>query len=46
MKILSSLYSVRTQDILFNAVEFQRGYREDPFLLGDACLMPFWQRVQ
>ena len=46
MKKLSSLYLVRTQDILFDAVEFQRIYRENPFVLGDAYLTPLTQRVQ
>ena len=46
MKILSYLYLVRTQDILFDAVEFQRRYRENPFALGDGYLTPFFQRVQ
>ena len=40
MKILSSLYSVRTQDTLFDAVEFQQRYRKKPFALGDAYLTP------
>ena len=31
MKILSSLYLVCTQDIIFDAVEFQRRYRKKPF---------------
>ena len=46
MKILSSLYSVRTQDILFDAVEFQLIYCENPFVIGDAYLTNFYQRVQ
>ena len=46
MKILSSLFLVRTQDILFDAVEFQRIYRKNPFVLGDVYLTPFSQRVQ
>ena len=41
MKIISSLYSVRTQDILFDAVEFQQRYSKNPFALGDAYLTPF-----
>ena len=31
MKILSFLYWVHTQDILFDAVEYQQRYRENPF---------------
>ena len=46
MKILSSLYLERTQDILFYAVEFQQKYRENSFALGDAYLTHFCQRVQ
>ena len=46
MKILSSLYWVRTQDTLFDAMEFQRRYRENPFALGDAYLTPLFQPVQ
>ena len=46
MKILYLLYLVHTQDILFDAVEFQRRYRKNPFALGDAYLTPFCQRVQ
>ena len=38
MKILSSLYLVHTQDILFGAVEFQRRYRKNHFVLGDSYL--------
>ena len=45
-KILSSLYSVRTQDTLVDAVYFQRRYRQNPFVLDDAYLTPFFQRVQ
>ena len=41
MKILYSLYLVRTQDILFDALEFQQRYRENPFALGDTYLTPF-----
>ena len=41
MKILYFLYSVRTQDIIFDAVESQRNYRKNPFVLGDAYLTPF-----
>ena len=41
MKILSSLYLVRTQYNLFDAVEFQQRYRKNPFALGDAYLTPF-----
>ena len=44
MKILSSLYFVRTQDTLFDAVEFQLIYRKNPFALGDVYLTPFPQR--
>ena len=46
MKILSSLYSIYTQDILFDSVEFQRRYRKNPFVLGDAYLTTFCQRGQ
>ena len=46
MKILFFLYSVRTQDTLFDAVEFQRRYYENPFTIGDAYLTPFFQHVQ
>ena len=46
MKILSSLCVVRTHDTLFNAVQFQQRYRENPFALGDAYLTPFYQHVQ
>ena len=35
-----------TQDILFDAVEFQGRYHKNSFALGDAYLMPFNQRVQ
>ena len=42
MKILSYLYSVRTQDTLFDAVELQQRYCENPFGLGDAYLIPFF----
>ena len=35
IKILSSLYSIRTQYILFDAVKFQQIYCEDYFVLGD-----------
>ena len=45
MKILSSLYWVRTQDILFDAMEYQRRYRETLFVIGDAYLTPLSQRV-
>ena len=46
MKILYSLYSVRTQDILFDAVEFQRRYPKNPFVLGPVYLTPLYQCVQ
>ena len=46
MKILSSLHLVRTQDTLFDAVEFQQGYRENPFALGDAYLTSFCKRIK
>ena len=46
MNILSSLYLVRTQATLFDAVIFQRRYCENPFALGDTYLTPFCQRVQ
>ena len=42
MKIISSLYLVRTEDTLFDAVEFQQRYSENPFALGDAYLMTFF----
>ena len=45
MKILSSLYWVRTQDILFDALEYQRRYRETLFALDDACLTSLSQRA-
>ena len=34
---------VCTQDILFDAVKFQRRYQENLLVLGDAYLMPFSQ---
>ena len=46
VKILSYSCVVRTQDTLFDAVEFQQRYRRKPFALGDAYLTPFYQRVQ
>ena len=46
MKILYSLYSVRTKDTLFDAVEFQQIYHKNPFVLGDEYLTPLSQRVQ
>ena len=46
MKILSSFNLVRTQDIIFNAVEFQLRYRKNLFVLGDAYLTSLYQRVQ
>ena len=46
MNILSSLYLVRTPDILFDAVEFQLRDRKNLFALGDAYLTTFFQRVQ
>ena len=46
MKILSSLYLVRTQDTLFSDVEFQRRYRKNPFTLGDLYLTSLSPRVQ
>ena len=45
MEILSSLYLVRTQDTIFDSTELQRKYRKYPFVLGDAYLTPFCQRV-
>ena len=36
---------VHKQDNLFDAVEFQRRYRESTFALDGACLMPLFQRV-
>ena len=41
MKILSYLNLVRTQDIIFDAVEFQRRYYGNLFVLGDIYLTPF-----
>ena len=41
MKILSSLYLVRTQETLFDGVELQRRYSKNPFALGDTYLAPF-----
>ena len=38
MNILSSLYWVRTQDIIFDALEYQQRYYETLFALRDACL--------
>ena len=38
MEILSSLYSICTQDTLFDAVEFQWRYRKNPSALGDTYL--------
>ena len=46
MKILSSICVVRTQDKLFDAVEFQRRYCENSFALGDAYVIPLYQHVQ
>ena len=46
MMILSLLYWVRTQDTLFDAVEYQRRYHKTLFLLGDAYLTPLSQREQ
>ena len=45
MKILSYLYWVHTQDILFDAMESQRRYCETLFALGDACLTSLYQRA-
>ena len=41
MNMLSSLYPVCPQNTLFDAVEFQRKYRKNPFELSDAYLTPF-----
>ena len=46
MNILSSLYSVRTQDILFYVVEFQQRYRENASVLGDVYLRHLSQIMQ
>ena len=46
MNILSSLDLVCTQDIISDAVEIQRRYRKNPFVIGEAYLMPFSQHVQ
>ena len=46
MEILSFLCVVRTQDTLFDAMEFQQRYCENPFALGDVYLMPLSQHVQ
>ena len=46
MKILYFLYLVCTQDILFDAMEFQQRYRKNHFMLGDAYLMPLSQLVK
>ena len=45
MKILSSLYQVRTQHTLFDTMVFKGRYHEDPFELGDSYLMLLYQRV-
>ena len=45
MKILYSLHLVRTQEDLFDAVEFQQRYGKNPFALGNAYLTPLFQRV-
>ena len=42
MNILPFLYLVRTQDTLFDAVEFQQIYHENRFALGDTYLTPFF----
>ena len=44
--MLSSLYLVRTRDILFDALEFQQIYRKNSFALDDAYSTPLSQRVQ
>ena len=46
MDILSSLYPVPTQYTLFDAVEFQERYHENPFALDDAYLTPFYQHMK
>ena len=46
MNILYSLYLVPIKYILFDAVEVQQIYRKNSFVIGDACLVPFSQRVQ
>ena len=45
-KILSSLYLVRTQDILFDDVEFQQRHCKILFVLGDTYLTSLSKRVQ
>ena len=46
MTILPFLYWVRTQDILFDAMEYQRRCCETLFVIGDACLTSLSQRAQ
>ena len=46
MKILYSVCVVHKQDPLFYAVELQRRYHENPFVLVDVCLTPLSQHVQ
>ena len=46
MKILSSVCVIRKQDTLFDAMEFQKRYHENPFALGDAYLTPLSQHLQ
>ena len=46
MKMLSSLHLVCKQYTIFDDVEFQRRYRENPFALGDTYLTPLYQHVQ
>ena len=45
-KIRSFVCGVRKQGILFDAVKFQRRCRENPFVIGDACLTTLSQHVQ
>ena len=45
-KILYSVCVLHKQYTLFYAVELQCRYHENPFALGDAYLMPFYQHVQ
>ena len=45
MKKLSFLYWVRTQVILFDALEYQQRYQKTLFVLADAYLTPLSQRA-
>ena len=46
MKILPFLYGVRTQNIIFDAVEYKQRYHETYFVLGDVYLTPLSQCEQ